>query len=515
MPQFSYPIPDVYESITRPVTVAVLKQIAAITGMEESLFIEYAGLNDGIATYRTALGQEKLSPGRFAAFEKLQVTVTERIDEDYHLSTAYFLHADAKTVWKDPEIGIMLRPFYEKVKATVSCKYRAADLGAMRNWQSGIKRRINQGWLDQSLQAKYNITVSPLIMHFLREFHRMACNVAPIDDTNFEDYISKRFLQANTVLSTLSGGHHQVAIKETQLDVVGWFDFTEIPEPTKQDQQATFECDFTYQFQYDRPVEMGLNYPLVIHNQLVGKKYRPDYVVYDPVNLKGYADRSVSAYHTILRNMGQFDNKARNGRIVPWFDDWWAPRIPSNTTNLLQVLVRIDPNDPTLVMDLRQPSGWTWAPEFQQCIADNWRELTNPGACAVLLTLYRNNDMIDAAQLYVDDKLCVRTRTPMQMSKMYHLQFSLYDNLFYLRADAERYLREHPEFCRSVLLALDPKLEEKGRMPVAVEGWFIDRRDFNKAVQYLMSTSDNFKVDHRTMRPTQLSSLIRIPQGDA
>lgn len=509
MPQFSYPIPDVYDAITRPVNVAVIKQIIAISGMDESTFIEYGGLNEGIPTYRSLLGQERTAAGRLSNFEKVQVTIEEKVDEDYYLSSTYFEKADSKTVWKDSNIGIMLRPFYEKVKVTLNFKYRAMDLGQMRNWQSGLKRRIKMDWLDQSLQAKYNVTIAPTLMYFMREFHRLSQNVAPTNE-DFDAWMDKRFLQAHTTLTTQNGSFPQVALEETQLDVVGWFDFTEIPKESKSDSQASFETDFTYQFQYERPTEFGLNYPLVIHNQMLGKKFRPDFQVYDPVNLRGYAARSVSAYHTILRAMGNFDLKSRNGRILPWFDDWWQPRVIANTTNLLQTLLRIDPADPTLVVDLYADNGWRYSPAMWACIEAAKGDVLLPGHSVLLATLYRNDDMIDYGELYMDDNYCIRTRTPMQLDKMYHLRFGLFDNLFYLRAPAELYLREHPEFCHEVFMALDDRMGPY--LPVPVEGWFITRADYRKAVERLVTTSDHFKVGFRSMRPTQLSALITIPE---
>lgn len=509
MPQFSYPIPDVYDAITRPVNVAVIKQIIAISGMDENTFIEYAGMNEGIATYKSLLNQEMMPSGRFANFEKVQVTVEEKIDEDYYLSSTYFDKADSKTVWKDSDIGIMLRPFYEKVKVTINFKYRAIDQGQMRNWQSGLKRRIKMDWLDQSLQAKYNVIIDPVLMAFFREFHRMSQAVAPTNE-EFDAWMDKRFLQAHSTLTTMNGSHPQMVLEETQLDVVGWFDFTEIPREQKSDGQTAFETDFTYQFQYERPTEFGLNYPLVIHNQMMRKQYRPDFQVYDPVNLRGYAARSVSAYHTILRNMGNFDLKSRNGRIVPWFDDWWQPRVPANTTNLLQTLVKVDPNDPTLVVDLKDISSWKYSEGLWQCIVDNYADLTIPGRCVLLLSLYRNNDMIDYGELYVDDQYCVRTRVPMLLDKMYHLRFGLFDNLFYLTAEAELYLREHPTFCHEVFVSLDDRMANY--LPEPVEGWFIARSDYRVAVERLNTTSDHFKVGFRSMRPTQLSTLITVPE---
>lgn len=511
MPQFTYPIPDVYESITRPVTVAVIKQIAAITGMPEDTFIEYGGMNEGIPTYKSLIGQEAMQTGRFASFGKVQVTATETIDEDYYLSSAYFMSADAKTVMKDSDIGIMLRPFYEKVKVDLSFKYRSVDQGELRNWQTGLKRRIKMDWLDQSMQAKYNVIVPRLIMTFLAEFHRMSQQVAG-DGLNLNQWLERRMLQSHTALTTMGGRWPQFALNETQVDIVGWFDFQEIPKEARTNESSTWEIEFNYRFQYERPTEFGLNYPLVIHNQLIGPKWRPDYVVYDPSALAGYAARSTSAYQTLLKNMGAQNNNARNGFIYPYFDDWWAPTPPASTTNLLQTLIAVDPNDPTLVLDLNVDNGFELDPVFRRYLEQTRTGLCTRTLSAVLLTLYCNDQAVDASVLYVDDAMQVRTTLPLDLTKMYHLQFSMMDDLFYLKPDAELTLRSNPEFGLMVLETLAPEMRERGLLPKVVEGWFIHRDDWRDAVTYLRSTSDSFKVGKRMMRPTQLSWILRIPQ---
>lgn len=512
MPQFTYPIPDVYESITRPVTVAVIKQIAAITGMPEDTFIEYAGLNEGIPTYKSLLGQENVPTGRFPTFSRVQVTASERIDEDYYLSTAYLYPTDAKTVVKDSDIGITLRPIYEKVKVELSFKYRGVDHGEIRNWMTGIKRRIQMAWLDQSLQAKYNIIIPQTIMTFLAKFHEMSQTQGG-DGSELNPWLERRFLQKHTALTTQGGRYPQIALNETQVDIVGWFDFQEIPKEVRTESSPTFEVEFTYQFQYERPTEFALKYPLVIHNQMVPKKYRPDYVVYDPSALTGYAARSTSAYTTLLRNMGQRENWARNGSIYPYYDDWWPANPPANTTNLLQTLIRVDPDDTGLVLDLNADNGFNLDPVFREYLTEVREQLCTPSQAAVLITLYRNDRPVDDQLVYVDDQMRVRCKIPLDLTKMYHLQFSLMNNLFYLQPDAELVLRRRPDFGWTILSGLAPEMRDKGLLPEAQDGWFITRKSWTTAVEYLNTTSTSFKNGKRMMRPTQLSWLVRIPLG--
>lgn len=511
MPQFTYPIPDVREMITRPTELAVIRQIAAITGTKEDTFIEFGGMNEGIPTWKSLLGQENAPTGRFASFDKIQVTAEERIDEDYYLSTAYLYPSDAKTIWYDGDIGISLRPIYEKVKTTLSFRYRTVDLSTARNWITGMKRRILMNWLDQSLQSKYKVAIGPTVTEFLHEFHRMSQNVAP-DGSSFEDWLDKRFLQKHTTLTTLDGRFPQVVLEETQLDVVGWFTFGELPKPQRAQQESAYEIEFTYEFQYERPTEMALKYPLMIHNQLVNKKYRPDYVVYDPVNLHGYATRSVSAYTQLLRNIGQFDRFARAGRILPYYDDWWPlpEHIVPSTTNVVQQLIGVDPNDPTLIIDFRNPGTFTLSDTMLAYMTRTRADLIKRTRSAVNIALYENDSLYEPSELYVDDSLCLRSRNPLDVKKLYHMRLTLFNDLFYLTKEAELIIRENPDYVTMILVGLDGRMATNGFLPKPNSGGFITRADWTRAVEWLRTTSDNFKTDYRQVGHTLLNFLVTV-----
>lgn len=509
MPQFTYPIPDVYEMITRPTELAVIRQIAAITGTAEDSFIEYGGMNDGIPTWKSLLNQDNAPTGRFGSFNKVQVTAEERIDEDYYLSTAYLNPSDAKTVWQDSAIGITLRPIYEKVKTTLSFKYRTIDLGEARNWMTAMKRRIQMNWLDQSLQSKYKVAIAPTLMQFLYEFHRMSQAVEP-DGVEFMPWLDKRFLQAHTVLTMLDGRYPQVVLKETQLDVVGWFGFTEIPKPQKSSQETAFEVEFTYEFQYERPTEMALKYPLMIHNQLVNRKFRPDHVVYDPVNLHGYATRSVSAYTELLRNMGQFNRYARAGRILPFYDDWWPENPVASTTNVVQQLCGVDPNDPTLIIDFNNPGTFTISDTLMAYMTDTREDLTKRSRSAVHLCLFENDRLYEPSELFVDDSMCLRSRSPLDLKKLYHMRLTLFNDLFYLTSEAEVLIRSNPDYVTMILVGLDARMQTNGLLPVPNSGGFVTRADWTRAVEWLRTTSDGFKTDMRLVGHTVLNYLVIV-----
>jgi hypothetical protein len=457
--------------ITRPTELAVIRQIAAITGTPDDTFIEFGGINEGIPTWKSLLGQEAAPTGRFGSFNKIQVTSEERIDEDYYLSTAYLNPSDAKTVWRDSAIGITLRPIYEKVKTTLSFRYRTIDYATARNWVTGMKRRILMNWLDQSLQSKYKIAIALTLMQFLHEFHRMSQQVEPSGE-EFMPWVDKRFLQAHTVLTMLDGRYPQVVLNETQLDVVGWFTFGELPKPQKSQQETAFEVEFTYEFQYERPTEMALKYPLMIHNQLVNRKYRPDYVVYDPVNLHGYATRSVSAYTELLRNIGQFDRFARAGRILPFYDDWWPPveQIVPSTTNVVQQLIGIDPADPTLIIDFRNPGTFTLSDTLRAYMEHTREDLTVRTRSAVHLSLYENDRLYEPSELFVDDNLCLRSRTPLDLKKLYHMRLTLFNDLFYLTREAELIIRDNPDYVTMILVGLDGRMLTNGLLPQSNSG---------------------------------------------
>lgn len=505
MPQLNYAIPDVYESVTRPTNMNIIRSIIAITGIDEDTFIEYAGQNDGIPSYRTLLNTNRnLDPAKMSIYDKVQVTVEEEIKDEYLMSMATH-YDDNKTIWNDPKRAISIQPWYEHVETTLSFRFRTVDLNKAKDWQTGMRRKFNLAYKDGSFQSRYKYVLPKLMLVFLEQFHRMKETVAP-EGTMLPDWLTSGMRQPFTILTTQAGTMPVLAFRENQLDILGYFDFSQVPVEEKKQDTHTYEVAFTFKFQWDRPVQLILRYPLVIHNQLVPKKFRPDNVVYDPGSLWGNASKSMTRYTELMEAAGFKHHNARGGMIIPFFDEFWPTQTPADTTNLVQFLVQVGA-DPQVVLDLKNIKGCTFNPDLLGIMSADHDGLTQRTKSCVNVVLYINDRPLDASLLYVDEELVVRTRVPLQLTDIHHLRINLFTQFPFLSKEAEDTLRSNPNWANLIFTVLSPEMSDQGLLPVSLKGRYIPASEWNRCVAYLKQT-DQKLLGRRVIWPTVMNMMI-------
>jgi hypothetical protein len=516
MPQFSYPIPDIYQMITRPVIVAIVKQIMDGTGIPASAFIEYKGEHGQTPTWRSFI--DKSNPntedgfGKMPFIEKVQVEVDENPLEDFLLSTPYH-YPDNKRVWHDPNLNITLSPFYERAEYSINFTYRTPDKGTATQWRSNMMRRIKVKFTDMSMIARYQIIIPHLILNFLKQFWTMREAIAGYDDTWSEYFLNHR-LQKLVKLVDQAGNNPEIALDETQLDILGSFQFTDVPKEERQDDGSCYNISFSYKFRFDHPAGFVLKYPLTIHNQLVPQAFRPDKPHrYDPHAILGNSSQSMSRYDEIIQQVGGKKNTIVGGHLVPWFDDWSPDKGYHNTSPLLQLLCRIDADDPTNLMDLRQleQAGLKMSDTTRQYMIDNYRDLNKHAACGVYFAVYVNDDVLDQREYYVTKDLVVRLRNTPDMRNFYHLVIFVINDLLALTPAAKKVLRYNPPMFKELVNTLDPDIDPDSIEVLA--GKYIREFEYQRILTQINTSSKWYGRKHFLMRPTVLGAMVKNLKG--
>jgi hypothetical protein len=95
-------------------------------------------------------------------------------------------------------------------------------------------------------------------------------------------------------------------------------------------------------------------------------------------------------------------------------------QIVPSTTNVVQQLIGIDPADPTLIIDFRNPGTFTLSDTLRAYMEHTREDLTVRTRSAVHLSLYENDRLYEPSELFVDDNLCLRSRTPLDLKTLPH-----------------------------------------------------------------------------------------------
>lgn len=516
MPQICLPVPDLYQMVTRPVITAIIKQIIKATGIPESTFIEYQGEHEGIPQWRSWIQPEAKDQdqSRFGFYHKVQIDTQEEPLEDTILSTAYH-YLDNKIVWEDEALGIQLRPYYEHVEFTINFTYRTLDKGAATRWRNDMRKRFKIKFVDESFTAKYNPVVSRTVIKFLYKFWQMREANAPYGET-WDDYFRKNAQQAMTILGMQNGANPEIALQETQLDILGNFEFTNPPKDERVQDGSNYSVGFSYKFRFDRINGFMLRYPLVIHNQPIPKSFIPENQLYNPYAVEGVnSSMSMSRYQTILRQGGFGPQPPFAGEIVPYFDDWYPSRVPRALTPGVQLLIRVDEDDPTKIIDLKNIDGFTIDPELQAFMERHHRKLTLYAGCPIHVCYFNGDVGHDHQDTYVTKDLVVRTTKPMSVRDTHHLVLYFFNDFMSISKPIHEDLRRHPTLLYKFLDMLSPQFKRNDSYPPIVGGKLVREPEYYDCLRSVKTSFVGFQK--RPLRPwlTVLEAGMIMKKGAA
>lgn len=524
MPHVTFNTPDLYQAVTRPMIVNIVRQIIIATGMPPDTFIEYTGEQNGTPTHNSFMDSKNFVKdqydnylntfsSKFPFSGKIVVKSNETIEEETLLNTPVY-YQDQFHIFKNEKLGIYLYPNYEKVNVELNFEYRTRDKNEAVQWRNDIRRRIRLKYTDESFASNYKYPVSITHIAFLKMLWELQERVEPYNET-FTEFLKKGLVSNYTVLTGVSGskGEALLGINQTQLDILGNFDFPEIPKEERGDNGTNYLINFTYRFKYERPYACSLTYPLVVHNQLIPARYRPDHQPYNPSVINdGIGSKTTTLFNRLLsRSYGTAFELDKHFYRNPWYDDFDPNMRPESQSPVLQMMICIEPDDPTLVVkldDIESMGGYQFTDEMLEYLKVEHNWLTTNRGSGILMTLYRDDAMLHEDLLYVTENLEVRTKDPMALRERYHLIITVCNNLPMLSKRAIDLLRNNPNYFNLILNILDPKLLEGPYRPVPLKGVYITQKEWKRVCDYIVTTNEHYRRNRVVFRPTILNSVL-------
>lgn len=477
MPTVALEIPETYDSITRPVATGIVRDLISYFELPNDTNIRYMGSAGEVAQHASQLVESRPIP-HYPFGERVDVELNETYLEEGVLNTAVKRH-DNNPVFMDQGLLVSMRPVYTKTEATISFRYRATNKTQAYKWRDTLRRRMTQGTQALLHELIYHYPVPPVFHAILREIHTKRETVAGYGDT-FTQWLESHYDPRMTVLSNLSGSRGAVAIPEKQIQVQGWLSFESEPdEPEKDREGDTWILSFDYTFQYDKVTAMVIDYPIVVHNQLLDDKYldlEKPYNPYDVPRKPSFTGRLNDSFSRINYN----PDTAFQGVVLPDFDDWRPAGNNFKEVPIFTSLIGVELEDPYQVVNLMDLGEVSLT---QSVINHLYREkshLTTYLASVFHVTFYRGKTVLSSDSLYVDEDLNVRTKEPLNPRDVHHVRLSVISDLRNLTLRAQEALRRDPEVCFQVIDVLDglqrPWLPMADSVGIHTKAEIIDRK---------------------------------------
>lgn len=460
MPRVAIEVPELEESITRPVAIQVIRQMAEQARLDPNIPVRYLNGALSLITPGTAIDQQDLK-NRLPGDQRITIEATEQYDENYALGVPV-MRPDSLFVFSDKDLDIHMKPVYQRVVVTVDVKITGNDKTSVTTWLTRLKRKHAQGAAERIHHVDYHYPIPMWMINALAKMHDMREAVAGLGE-DFAHWLKRCFDDKFSVIFNQAGNNPQFVIRETQTEVLGWFDFnSQPPKADKENDANAWTAGFTYTFCYDRPETVVMVYPLMIHNQILDNAYYNDVKPEEVEDIIAEAGLATTAYSNFtFKSRGSFAFNAKEGIPIPHFDDWLPTFEHPTTANILRMMLQTNPTSPKEVVCLNNLGAWTFRPVVANYLQDVHQDLGSIYEAALHVQLHRGYDPQPESWLTITPDLNIYNLYDLYLTKPYHLTVSLVTDLTKLSIPKLSMVAKHGEFAIMILLALDPTLSVK------------------------------------------------------
>lgn len=502
MPTISLAVPEHHESVTRPIVKDILTSIIKLTNLPTKTRIVYLGATGKAAHQGSMLTEDPdviLTRNLFPTDGRVLVEVTEEYLEEAALTTAVD-YPENVVVFRDDLLDISVTPVYAKTQLTLTIRQRFPDQNAADRWLSSIRRHVNIMRVENIHKVTYHYSIPDEFLIILYNIHGYRERVAGYGE-DLKTWMQKCYSHKVTTLLNQNGAKALLSVAESQTGIIGWFDFTFVPTKAEMDRETgAWEASFTYNIVYDKATDCVMRYPLMVHNQLLNSKFRPDSVPFTPEK-----ELTTPSFSRVLFDAGTWGypgpGYAIPGISIPKYDDWLPLQDPPFTSCLLRIMIQLDPTNLRDVISLRELGNYKIDGDILDFLALRPADMLILGESFIKVTLFRNRLPIAENLVTIDSDLHIESTEDLSLRTQYHVHVALLHDLSILSDRAREHLRMHADVCIKLLKILDSTLEEKGLLPAIIGDNYIARRDLDRVIDHLEEHFLKYRNHQRYITP--------------
>lgn len=461
MPKLMLPIPEVTDMVTRPVVLDIVRQLVHNTRLNPNVGILYPGAEERVPLNQTTLENQD-DTVKFTQEDMLLIDVTETLEEEAILTRAV-LREEQPPFWKDDKLGIAFKPVYAHAYVDLSIHSRFRDKASAMRWRDEMRNKISMMRDTILHKASYSFTVPEVYWVILNEIHRLRENQAGYGE-DFRTYLEKHKAPYLSEVTNVGGKVERFAVKETQQRIIGLFDFKEEPEKGSKDGEGdTWSIEFTYRFEYDKPIAVVMTYPLMVHNQLLRQKYRPKREDSPSNHLRDQPQR----YAKSILHLSEFESdkeyyhwkKHEKGLAVPDFDEFFPEWIPEGTWRVVTYMLALTPRDRRDLVNIKEMPKV----QFLDKVIHDWllesevNYLSKPGESVFNITVYEDYEHLGYQNFHIDPDFNVVANHNLDLRKTYHLRLGVYWDWDKLTDEARDRIRARPDVLDKLVCSLFPQ----------------------------------------------------------
>jgi len=512
MPNVSEVVVETKQSILRPVVLDIVRQVRDLTRIPVTTPILYP--DDIGKTYQpgSAITEDPEEKILFPYNDKIIIEIEEEYDPANVLSTAV-TQPEHLPIFHDKEIGIFIKPVYVSTNVSINFKYKCKSKTMANRWRDDIRMRTSMSRDINLHQVSYHFIVPGAFLAILREIHKLRETQGSYDE-EFLTYFFNNSTTRLTEVTNQAGSNIQPAIAETQMRIVGYFDFNSEPEKIENaDDTDGWVGNFTYKFKFDKPIACNMRYPVMIHNQVLSTKFRPaekSYNIED--HIKTYS-QSMSALHHFESQLQVQKYVNLNATItIPEYDEFIPNAIPTGTVSVFNALCQLTSDDLRSLLNLQELDTIAIDADIMEFIQKSeYPFMTKPYKSILKLDLYRSTSLAREDSIVLTSDFNVKATTDLSIRTSHRIRFSIVADISYLDQAALERLKRYPKAFVKILSTVNEALRNNPGFSDLTYKGRLTKDDLSRYLTFPLSANARDRLNQRVQFNTvQFSNVVAL-----
>lgn len=460
MPNVKITLPNVNESVFRPLVADLVEQIQELTNLNFVNDIRF--LNYGGATQLpdSSVTDKKARYATFASDNRIWIEAEEDYNQD-GWSSSITDRPEHYPLFLDKALGVYITPIIIPSDLILKMKFGTNSQDEARRWRDDIAMRLAA--LREGYQHTLTFSINlPTVIWELVEDIWKAREAVKGYGQDLDEYIKEHADNDLTIVSESSGTQRSLAYRRRMNRINGRFDISPLPEkPTYDEAGGIWECSLTYKITYDRPMGCLVRYPIMVHNQFLPDRYitpgPSPYDYRDVAKKRSVATQALSYFETIAIN-GYNSNQDAYMR-VPSIDDYVFPMTPKGTATYFLGLLQLENETISTLLNLSE-LGSIYLDEdvllFIKEVEFVW--LNKPYQSFLGMQFYRDDNLMHPETISCLSNLNIIPNETLNLRETYRIRLSLVVDPTLLPFAAFERLRKYPKAMIKILAAINEAL---------------------------------------------------------
>lgn len=479
MPTVLVPIDNSDVTISRLIVKSVIEQLMFMTEMtaEDIIYIERGGKSTSAQIYKDH-ETLKLDAGNYIKVEYKEVYDPNNVDISRY-------QPEYLPIFNAPKLGLVITPLHSKTTIEMTITYKSRSYNTISNWLSGFRHMLELSSPSHVHDVMYNYTIPYDVLTYLYHAYVHIEAIAPYG-VDLGSWVKDHFTDGLMVRHSLNNKNKDLAINVHSTNNIGIY--TQLPENIETTlEPPETKITFTYNFTYDKVIELLVEYQKYIHNQTCNYN-----------SLKRYADRRYHkrtslGHRTFTGSVNVVGESPDIDMSKMFFDyeDMWHPKsVPVSTSTILMVPIQLDLPDLVTVLNLHEINLPTILParlleiisRYSNCAVSSYK-------FPIQIYLYEVNDVIGMVPLNMDNTLNITSKLDLDPRNRYYLRIAIVTDWTLLDLTCNDFRND-----ADAMLYLYGLLNPNYTIKTLGDGRFVSDIELDKALNDLNNTNFNYRV---------------------